>query len=120
MKSQTLNERDTAFFTCQVTGTPIPKIIWYLNGAPVDMNNTMKYIISDMLLNDITKSATLTVVNILPSDNGTYTCKATNFASNDSSSGVLNVNSKYKECALIPTPYHRQFCIFYSSAVKYI
>ena len=94
MESQTLNERDTAFFTCQATGTPIPKTIWYFNGAPVDKNNTMKYMISDMSLNNITKSSTLTVVNILLSDNGTYTCKATNFASNDRSSGVLNVNSK--------------------------
>ena len=101
MESQTLNEGDTAFFTCQATGTPIPKVSWYFNGAPVDKNNTIKYMISDMSLNPITKSGTLTVVNILPADNGTYTCKATNFASIDSSFGVLNVNSKYKDCAML-------------------
>ena len=95
MENQTLNEGDTAIFTCQATGTPIPSISWYFNGAPVDKNNTMKYMISDMSLNHVTKSSTLTIVNILPSDNGTYTCKATNFASNHSSTGVLNVNSKY-------------------------
>ena len=94
MTNQVLNEGDTAFFTCQATGIPIPNISWYFNGAPVEKNNTMKYMISDTSLNPIAKNSSLTVVNILPSDNGTYTCVAANFASSDSSSGVLNVNSK--------------------------
>jgi len=89
-----LNEGDTAFLACQATGTPIPNINWYFNGAPLDKNNTKKYIISDVSLNSATVNNTLKIVNVVPSDNGTYTCEAANYASSDTSSGVLNVNSK--------------------------
>ena len=92
--NQTINEEDTALFTCQATGTPIPNISWYFNGVPVDEANTMKYMISEMLLNTIAKSSTLTVLKVQTSDTGTYTCKAFNFASTDISSGVLTVNGK--------------------------
>ena len=92
--NQNMNEGDTASFACQATGTPIPNISWYFNGAPLDKNNTIKYMISDMSLNLATKNNTLTIVNVLQSDNGTYTCEAANFASTDISSGALNVNSK--------------------------
>ena len=92
--NQTINEEDTALFTCQATGTPIPNISWYFNGVPVDETNTMKYMISEMLLNTIAKRSTLTVMNVEPSDIGTYTCEAANFASIDTSSGVLTVISK--------------------------
>jgi len=92
--NQILNEGDTAFLNCQAFGTPLPSVNWYFNGAPVDKNNTIKYMISDILINPITNNSTLTVVNILPSDIGTYICEAANFASSDTSSGVLNVNSK--------------------------
>ena len=95
MADQTQKEGDTALFTCQATGTPIPAINWYFNGVPVDQTNTTKYLISDMQLNHITKSSTLKVTNILSSDNGTYTCKAFNYASSDNSSGVLSVYGKY-------------------------
>jgi len=82
---------------------PIPSITWYFNGAPVEKNNTMKYMISEMSLNLIAKSNALTVRNVEFSDNGTYTCEAANFASSDTSSGVLTVNGKhfceFKQCA---------------------
>ena len=92
--NQTQSEGDTAFFTCQATGTPIPTISWYFNSAPVNQTNNMKYVISEMLLNTIAQSSMLTVVNVEPSDMGTYTCKAVNFASTDTSSGVLTVYGK--------------------------
>ena len=92
--NQDLNEGDTASFACQATGTPIPNISWYFNGAPLDKDNTKKYMISDISLNSATVNNTLTIFNVLPSDVGTYTCEAANYASSDTSSGVLNVNSK--------------------------
>ena len=33
MLNQTENERETASFTCQATGEPIPTISWYFNGV---------------------------------------------------------------------------------------
>jgi len=91
---QTVSNLDTALFTCQATGTPIPNINWYFNGAPVDKGDLTKYAISEMSLNAIAKSSTLTVINAESSDIGTYTCKAVNFKSTDTSSGMLTVNGK--------------------------
>ena len=91
--NETQNERDTASFTCQATGEPIPTISWYFNGAPVNDANTMKYTISLMSLNN-TINNTLTIMNVQSSDVGTYTCNATNVVSSDTSSGVLTVNGK--------------------------
>jgi len=88
------NEGDTASFTCQATGKPVPTISWYFNGVPVDENNIMKYTISMMSLNTTTISNTLTIMNVEPSDVGTYTCNATNVVSRDISSGVLTVNGE--------------------------
>jgi len=92
---QTVNEGDTAFFTCQATGTPIPKISWYLKGAPVMTSNIMKYMISELLLNPTTKNNTLKILTVSSSDIGTYTCNATNIDSSDTSSGILTVNGKF-------------------------
>ena len=91
---QTQNEGDTASFTCQATGGPVPTISWYFNGAPVDEANTMKYTISMMSLNTTTISSTLTIMNVQSSDVGTYTCNATNVVSSDTSAGVLTVNGE--------------------------
>jgi len=92
---QTLNEGDTALFTCQATGTPIPKISWYFNSAPVDKANTMKYAISEVLFNPTTKNNMLKILDADSSDIGTYTCNASNIVSSDTSSGMLGVNGEF-------------------------
>jgi len=91
-----MNEGDMVSITCQASGTPIPNISWYFNGASVDKTN-IKYAISEMLLNPITKSSTLSIMNVELSDMGTYTCDATNVVSSDSSSGVLTVQGEYMQ-----------------------
>ena len=88
------NEGDTSSFTCQANGIPIPIIVWYYNGVPVNETNVMKYTVSVVLLNTTTISSTLTIMNVQLSDVGTYTCNATNVVSSDTSSGVLTVNGK--------------------------
>ena len=89
---QTQNESDTASFTCQATGEPVPTICWYFNG--VLLVNGMEHKISMMSLNTTTNSSTLTIMNVQSSDVGTYTCNATNVVSTDTSSGVLTVNGE--------------------------
>ena len=91
---ETQDEGDTASFTCQSTGEPVPTINWYFNGTPVDEANTMKYMISMTSLNATTISSILTIMNVQSSDVGTYTCNATNVVSSDTSSGVLTVNGE--------------------------
>ena len=97
--NQTQNEGSNASFTCQVTGEPVPTIIWYFNGTLVDEANTMKYTISMMSLNTTTNSSTLTIMNVQSSDVGTYTCDATNIVSSNTSSGVLTVNGEPYKCS---------------------
>ena len=92
--NQTQNEGDTASFTCQATGVPVPTISWYYNGSLL-VNGT-EYMITEMSLNTTTISNTLTIMSVESSDAGTYTCNATNVVSSDNSSGVLAVNG---ECA---------------------
>ena len=84
----------TALFTFQATGTPIPNISWYFNGAPVDKTNTMKYMISERSFNPTTKNTTLAVFGLESSNMGTYTCSAVNFLPSKISSGVLTVLGK--------------------------
>ena len=91
---QTQNEGDTASFTCQVIGEPVPTINWHFNGTPVDEASTMNYTISMESLNTTTIRSTLTIMNVQSSDVGTYTCNATNVVSTDTSSGVLTVNGE--------------------------
>ena len=88
------DEGDTASFTCQATGGPVPTISWYFNGAPVNVTNTMKYTISETSVDTTTINITLTIMSVESSDVGTYTCNATNVVSSDTSSGVLTVNGE--------------------------
>ena len=97
---QMLNEGDTATFTCQSAGIPIPKISWYFNGAPVEKSFTIKYMISEVSLNHATKTSTLTIMNVESSDIGIYTCYAVNFVNTVNSSGVLTVDGKF--CISVP------------------
>ena len=91
---QTQNEGDTASFTCQATGEPVPTISWYYNNTL--LVNGAKYMITEMSLNTIAINNTLTIMSVQSSDVGTYTCNATNVVSSDTSSGVFTVNG---ECA---------------------
>ena len=86
------NEGDTASFTCQATGEPVPTISWYFSG--VLLVNGMEHMILMMLLNTTTISSTLTIMNVQSSDMGIYTCNATNVVSSNTSSGVLTVNGE--------------------------
>jgi len=92
--NQRLPEGDTAFITCQAISTPIPSISWYFNGFPVDKENTVKYMISEMSLNPTTKNSSLTIRSVYLSDNGTYMCNATSLAFSETSTGILTVYGK--------------------------
>ena len=91
--NQTQNEGDTATFTCQTDGEPLPIISWYFNGVPLDKSNTAKYMITDRSIPNIVVDV-LNVRNLESSDAGTYTCNATNVIYTDIISRVLIVNGK--------------------------
>ena len=87
---QTQNESGTVSFTCQSDGEPLPIISWYFNDAPLDVSNTVKYMITPTVEMTFVRSILL-IRNVQSSDVGTYTCNATNVVSSDTSSGVLTV-----------------------------
>ena len=89
--NDTENEGDIANFVCQATGEPVPTISWYFNDVPVDVTNTVKYVVVSPLLSQ----STIRINNVQSSDVGTYTCNATNVVSSDTSSGVLTVNGEF-------------------------
>ena len=86
------NEGQSASFTCQATGGPVPTISWYFNSILLAI--AVKCTISETSVNTITISSTLTIMIVESSDVGTYTCNATNVVSTDTSSGVLTVNGE--------------------------
>ena len=90
---QTHNEGDTASFTCQADGEPLPIISWYFNGIPLDESNASKYLMIDRHFDTFVMD-TLIIMNVQSSDVGTYTYNATNIVSSDTSSGVLTVNGE--------------------------
>ena len=92
MLDQVQDEGDTASFTCQATGGPIPTISWYFNGALLADEAT--HTISETSVNTTTINSILTIMSVQSSDVGTYTCNATNVVSSDTSSGALTVNGE--------------------------
>ena len=111
--NESISEGDTAILTCQASGTPIPSINWYFNGA---LANDTKYMISELSLNPTTKSNTLKIKDSDSSDIGKYTCNSTNVVSSDNSSGVLAVNGE-SVCQLLK---RWLFCVLASLRMYYI
>ena len=89
---QIQDKGDTASFTCQATGGPVPTISWYFNGILLADGATHR--ISETSVNITTINSTLTIMSVQSSDVGTYTCNATNVVSSNTSSGVLTVNGE--------------------------
>ena len=87
------DEGDTASFTCQATGEPVPIISWYFNGALLTDGAT--HTISETSVNTTIINSTLIIISVESSDVGTYTCNATNVVSSDTISGVLTVNGEH-------------------------
>ena len=79
----------SATFTCVAEAEPAPTFQWSFESSTIVDDD--KY--------DVTTTSTmstLTVLNISPSDNGTYTCNATNDHGTDFASADLQVLCKEK------------------------
>ena len=82
---------DRLSFHCAVRGVPIPNIIWFKDDNLVsDVNDTnLNITYSDPVSSQVT--STLTVLAVSFEYRGTYTCRATNNAGGDSSTGNLTI-----------------------------
>ena len=89
MTDVTQNETSPVLFGCEAIGEPSPSISWHFNDVLIIESD--KYIITVYGVSGRTSSL-LTIINLVSSDAGTYTCNAENVLGNDNSSGILTVN----------------------------
>ena len=89
----TVHVGEDAQFNCVATSEPPHTVLWLftnpVTGAFEELPNDEKYII-------VNEDATsrLTVVDVVPSDDGEYTCDVVNVYGNDTSSAILTVICK--------------------------
>ena len=88
------NETNSVTFSCQTTGEPIPVVTWYFDSIMINVLDEHKYTLSNSF-NGTVVTNLLTIINVQPSDVGTYTCFAENIIGSHQSSGVLTVNGNY-------------------------
>ena len=85
------NKTNSVTFTCEAIGEPSPTLSWRFNNVMI--NQSDKYIMHVAgVLGKV--ESTLTTINPVSSDAGTYTCHAENVVGSDNSSGILTVNGK--------------------------
>ena len=84
-------EATSVMFTCEAISEPSPNISWYFND--VIINQSDKYIIYAAGVPGKVESS-LTIINPVSSDAGTYTCHAENVVGSNNSFGILTVNGK--------------------------
>ena len=85
------NKTNSVIFTCEAIGEPSPTISWHFNDVMI--NQSDKYIMHAAGVPGKVESS-LTIINPVSSDAGTYTCHAENVVGSDNSSGILTVNGK--------------------------
>lgn len=83
-----ISKGNTIILECRVTGKPRPEITWYRNGKRVMEGDRhhMEIRPGDLCI--------LTIRGVNPDDEGTYTCKATNPAGEDSTSATFQISAK--------------------------
>ena len=89
--TETVNETDSVTFVCVVVGIPAPSISFYQSGTLLDQSTDQRITLTDNSEPQDFQTATgtvfrvscnLTLDNTTDVDSGTYTCVASNAASN--------------------------------------
>ena len=82
-------ETNSVTLTCEAIGELSPDISWYFNDIMINQGD--KYMVYAAGVPGKVESS-LTIINPVSSDAGTYTCYAENVVGSDNSSGILTVN----------------------------
>ncbi len=67
----TVNITDTVVFTCSASGIPVPTIVWFKDGAPLDAT-------ANVTMNETATTSQLDLGALVLSDAGLYSCNASN------------------------------------------
>ena len=81
-------------FVCAAVAYPPPVFVFSFNGARIVSNSSKHTLVTN------STQGTLTVLNLQTSDEGTYTCSASNRYGNVSSAAVLSVQGTFAHFAL--------------------
>uniref|UniRef100_A0A914I5C8 Muscle M-line assembly protein unc-89 n=1 Tax=Globodera rostochiensis TaxID=31243 RepID=A0A914I5C8_GLORO len=94
LKPLDVNEGDTGTMTVKVDGKPEPKIEWFKDGRPVQIDG--QHIVRK---DEPDGRHSLTIKNARPEDAGTYSCKASNKAGQSVSEANFGVQQRLEEAA---------------------
>ncbi|XP_061165065.1 cell adhesion molecule DSCAML1-like [Saccostrea echinata] len=78
----TVTVNNQVFLPCEVYGDPAPNITWYKDQGPLSLSSQVRQTVDGLFINDVNMT-----------DEGTYTCLATNEAGTAQSSGILIVQA---------------------------
>ena len=94
--------------TCTATGVPVPTINWTRADGITDTRYVMEDTSSSMIVNDVYQvTRNLTIMNVVSTDSGVYTCTASNVVDTVQSNVTVTVMGKLLKHILI------NFVLFY-------
>ena len=88
MSGGTVGEGKTATFEVKVRGKPVPKVSFFKDGAPLDVDERVT--VEDMF----DGRWRFTIADVNSSDAGKYSCEATNSAGREASEATLRIQRK--------------------------
>ena len=80
---------ENATFSCETEGRPRPTIQWLYNGTSI--TNGPHYMISESQQEETYSTSLLTVLSVIPFDDGLYECVTSNLVEDTSESATLTV-----------------------------
>ena len=89
LMNATRHQGDSHKFVCAAVAYPHPVFVFSFNGARIVSNNSKHTLVTN------STQGTLTVLNLQTSDEGTYTCSASNGYGSVSSVAVLSVQGMF-------------------------
>ena len=86
----TLSQGDFHTFVCEAVADPHPLIVFRFNGERITSNSSKHTVVTNRT------HGFLTVINVLGSDEGTYSCSASNRFGSVSTAAVLTVEGGFE------------------------
>jgi hypothetical protein len=103
------NIDDNIFFQVVVTGRPMPELTWYLDDQPITTNDEITIVMEK-------GHSVLTVMEVLPDDEGEYRVEAVNKVGSCTSVAYITVTREYSGFLFVWcwVSFH-QYCLYLSS-----
>jgi len=97
---QVVDVGQSATFLCVISGSPVPSVVWYKDGAPVSADDDARVTLSD-------DRRQLSVRGVLRQDAGMYQCLVENSDDSEQSSGRLIIGGRCDDMLLARAVIHK-------------